>query len=196
LSRRKGDTAAARLKRQQLVCRCFLRGLTVPEVAKHLGVTERTIQLDFQEIKTSLFGIIQTRELRSLKLALMELDELWREAWALYHRPSRESRDDRTVKAMVIMDLLRISAEKNRLLIPTNAKDLEHGRTQEVDGMRLAVEIIESLPAKSKDEIVKHLKAMVKGGRIERLSFEEQLERGVEELRNNEGLRRSEGLDW
>jgi AraC-like DNA-binding protein len=127
LTRRKGDTAAARLTRQQLVCRFFLRGLTVPEVARQLGVSERTIQLDFQEIKTSLFQIIQTRELRSLKLALMELDELWREAWTLYHRPPRESRDDRSVKAMLIMDLLRISAEKNRLLLPMGAKSLESG---------------------------------------------------------------------
>jgi transposase-like protein len=51
LSRRKGDTAAARLKRQQLVCRYFLRGLTVPEVARQLGVTERVAieRLTFEE---------------------------------------------------------------------------------------------------------------------------------------------------
>ena len=33
-----------------------------------------------------------------------------------------------------------------------------------------------------------------RGIRIERLTFEEQLARGVEELDNNEGLARSEGL--
>jgi len=166
MSRRKGDTSAARLKRQQLVCRYFLRGLTVPEVAKQLGVTERTIQLDFQEIKTSLFQIVQTRELRSLRLALLELEELWREAWTLYHRPTREGRDDRQVKAMLIMDLLRISAEKNRLLIPADAKNRA---------------LLEPRPTA--------------GIAIERLTFEEQLARGVEELENNEGLARSEGLD-
>jgi transposase-like protein len=195
LARRKGDTAPARLERQQLVCRYFLRGLTVPEVARQLGVSVRTIQLDFQEIKSSLFDIIQTRELRTLKLALMELDELWREAWILYHRPSQERRDDRSVKAMLIMDLMRISAEKNRLLIPTNAKDTEGARTQEIDGVRLAAEIIETLPVKSKDEIIRHLRSTVKGGRIERPSFDEQLAREVEELRNNEELRRMEGLE-
>ena len=203
MSRRKGDTAPAKLGRQHLVCRLFLRGLTVPEVARQLNVTERTIQLDFQEIKTSLFTVIQTRELRSLKLALLELDELWREAWTLYHRPAQQIQtkqgiatlDDRSIKAMLIMDLLRISAEKNRLLIPTNAKDLEHKGSQEVDGMRLAVEIIESLPLRSKEEIVAELRRQVKGVRIERLTFEEQLARGVEELESNEGLARSEGLD-
>ena len=139
MSRRKGDTAPAKLGRQHLVCRLFLRGLTVPEVARQLNVTERTIQLDFQEIKTSLFTVIQTRELRSLKLALLELDELWREAWTLYHRPARDSRDDRPIKAMLLTDLLRISAEKNRLLIPTNAKETEQKGAREVDGLRLAV---------------------------------------------------------
>jgi transcriptional antiterminator len=152
------------LKRQQLVCRYLLRGLTVPEVAKHLGVTERTIQLDFQEIKASLFQVIQTRELRSLKLALLELDELWREGWLLYHRPARRESDDRGIKAMLLMDLLHISAEKNRLLIPTDAKNLA---------------ILE--PRKP-------------GIMIERLTFEEQMARGVDELKNNEGLRRSEGI--
>ena len=164
MSRRRGDTAAAKLQRQQLVCRYFLRGLTVPEVAQQLRVTVRTIQLDYQEIKVDLFQVIQTRELRSLKLALRELDELWREAWTLYHRPPREGSDDRGVKAMLLMDLLHISTEKNRLLLPTDAKNralLEPKRT----------------PIG-----------------IERLTFEEQLARGVEELKNNEGLRRAEGL--
>jgi hypothetical protein len=176
LTRRKGDTTAARLKRQQLVCRYFLRGLTVPEVARQLGVTERTIQLDFQEIKSSLFSIVQTRELRTLKLALMELDELWREAWTLYHRPAARvlnkkgetvQLDDRAIKSMLITDLLRISAEKNRLLIPTDAKNRALLEPKATGGVA-----------------------------IERLTFEEQLARRVERLRNDEGLRRSEGLDW
>ena len=194
MSRRKGDTAPAKLRRQHLVCRLFLRGLTVPEVARQLGVTERTIQLDFQEIKVDLFQVIQTRELRTLKLALRELEELWREAWTLYHRPAREGREDRPIKAMLLTDLLRISAEKNRLLIPTNAKELEHKGSQEVDGVRLAVEIIESLPIRSKEEIVAELRRQVKGVRIERLTFEEQLARRVERLKNDPGLARSEGL--
>ena len=165
MSRRKGDTVAARLKRQQLVCRLLLRGFTVPEVAGHMYVTERAIQLDFQEIKTSLFQVIQLKELRSLKLALLELDELWREAWVLYHRPPGEGGDDRGVKAMLLMDLSRISAEKNHLLLPTDAKNLSR-----MESTRAPV-------------------------RIERLTFDEQLERETEELRVNEGLRRSEGLD-
>jgi hypothetical protein len=166
LSRRKGDTTPAKLKRQQLVCRYFLRGLNVPEVARQLGVTERTIQLDFQEIKVDLFQVIQTKEIRSLKLALRELDELWREAWTLYHRPAREKGDDRGIKAMLLMDLLRISAEKNHLLLPTDAKNLAL------------------------------MEPKRPGLRIERLTFDEQLARGVEEVENNEGLRRSEGLDF
>jgi len=127
-------------------------------------VTERTIQLDFQEIKTSLFQVIHLKELRSLKLALRELDELWREAWTLYHRPARSDRDDRGIKAMLLMDLLHISAEKNHLLLPTDAKTLSR-----MEPTRAPV-------------------------RIERLTFDEQLERETEELRNNEGLRRAEGL--
>jgi hypothetical protein len=165
LSRRKGDTAAAKLKRQQSVCSLFLRGLTVPEVAKHLGVTERTVQLDFQEIKVGLFQVIQTRELRSLKLALLELEELWREAWTLYRQPGQGDRDDRGVKAMLLMDLLRISAEKNRLLLPTDAK---------------AMALMEPKRAPIG---------------IERLTYDEQIAREVEKLENNEGLARSEGLD-
>lgn len=101
-----------------------------------------------------------------MKLALRELDELWREAWTLYnrHRPG-QGRDDRGVKAMLLMDLLRISSEKNRLLLPTDAKNLA---------------LMEPRQA---------------GIQIQRLTFDEQLQRGCEELENNEGLWRSEGLN-
>ena len=202
MSRRKGDTFPAKLGRQHLVCRLFLRGLTVPEVARQLGVTERTIQLDFQEIKVDLFQVIQTRELRTLKLALRELEELWREAWTLYHRPAQQIQtkqgiatlDDRPIKAMLLTDLLRISAEKNRLLIPTNAKETEQKGAREVDGLRLAVEIIESLPGRTQQEIIAYLRSQLKGVRIERLTFEEQLARGVERLKNDPGLARAEGI--
>lgn len=157
------------------MCKYFLRGLTVPEVAGQLHVTERTIQLDFQEIKTSLFQVIQTRELRSLKLALMELDELWREAWLLYHRPApqalsksgeRIQLNDRGLKAMLIMDLLHISTEKNRLLIPTDAKNHALLEPRHTSGIE-----------------------------IERLTFEEQLGREVDRLESDEGLLRSEGIN-
>lgn len=74
-------------------------------------MTERTIQLHFPEIKASLFQLIQVRELRSLKLALLELDELSREAWVLYHRPARGLGGDRD-QSPLLMDLLRISQEK------------------------------------------------------------------------------------
>jgi hypothetical protein len=72
---------------------------------------------------------VQAQEIRTLRLANAELDEIWREAWILYHRPPREvpakdgtgltiiREDDRQMKAKLLSILLNISAEKNHLTL-------------------------------------------------------------------------------
>ena len=170
MSRRKGDTAPAKLRRQHLVCRLFLRGLTVPEVARQLDVTERTIQYDIQEIRMKLSQIVEARTLRTLQHAHAQWNELWRQGWVLFTRkpPLNEKgtpADDRFIKLACLDRLIRVAD---------------------------AMDTLTGLRGKAADKTI--LLESKHPLRIERLTFEEQLQRGVEELENNEGLRRAEGL--
>jgi hypothetical protein len=63
---------------------------------------------------------VQVEELRSLKLALAELDVIWREGWSLYFRAPKDiaAKDDRWVKLAILNGLVRVSIEKNRLVFP------------------------------------------------------------------------------
>lgn len=123
-----GSTEASKLARQEHVYRLLIRGLKPLEIAKQENVDERTIQRDVQEIKFSLMQITQSNQLRSQKWALAELDEIWRELWALYHRTPRETlmkygdemrttkEDDRPIKVIILAHLAKVSDLKNRLI--------------------------------------------------------------------------------
>lgn len=127
--RREGHTQAAMLLRQEQVQRLSLRGLTPTEISKQTMVSVRTVQRDLEAIRANLMQIVQAQEIRTLRLANAELDEIWREAWILYHRPPREvpakdgtgltiiREDDRQMKAKLLSILLNISAEKNHLTL-------------------------------------------------------------------------------
>jgi AraC-like DNA-binding protein len=146
----------------------MLRGLTAVEVSRQLGVTERTIQRDFQEIKTSLFQVIQTEQLRSVKLALAELDEIWREAWVLYHRPPREipvkhgketlmrKEDDRSIKLTALDRLTHIAAEKNRLVFPGMQATLGTQPAIAQNSEDAVAAFINTLPATLRNAIVEY----------------------------------------
>lgn len=86
------------------------------EVAQQVNVTRRTVESDFREVKANLLQVVQNEQLRTVKLALAELDEIWREAWILYHRPAREGENETLRKLQALDRLTRIAAEKNRLV--------------------------------------------------------------------------------
>ncbi len=155
-----GSTETSKLVRQERVYRLVIRGLKPIEIARQENVDERTIQRDVKEIKFALLQIIQTQQLRTHKLALAELDEIWRELWALYHRVPRETlvkhgnemrmtkEDDRPIKVMILEHLAKVSDLKNRLVfqIPVTpvTQNMSTGTMQSSE--LVVVDFINTLP--------------------------------------------------
>jgi hypothetical protein len=142
-------------------------------------VSEATLKRDIQAIRTDLLATKRGSELYSLNKAFVELEELWREGWGLYQRPSSPIfhpksgeklgvADDRGIKALLIRELRGIVHERAQMLGYFTPKVLER------------ITLVEN--------------AQGRGIQIERIPFDEQLARRVEELKGNEGLARSEGL--
>ena len=111
----KGATASTKAVRQRMVCKLFLKGLSTSEVSRQLGVSERTIQRDFEEIKASFQANIERDKIRSWALADAEFQVMWNEAWVLYHRAATEKENDRTAKLAVLDRLLRIKEQRDSL---------------------------------------------------------------------------------
>lgn len=154
-----GDNGTGRQVRQERVYRLLLRGLTPREIARAEGVGERTIQRDTQEIRFSLMQVIQTRELRTHRLALAELDEVWRELWNLYHRPPRETtreqngtivtakEDDRPIKTTILTALVRVSDAKNHLIFQTPTPPAQtNPPSNQQSSERIVADFIDTLP--------------------------------------------------
>ncbi len=164
---REGHTQASKLIRQEKVYRLVIRGLTPKEIARHFEVTERTVERDSREIKVSLMQAVLAQDVRSLKLAEAELQELWREAWVLYHRAPREipmkqggrivivREEDRPIKTRLLNEMRAISAEKNRLVFPQipTAMPQTDGRSSEEP----VADFIKALPESLRKEVVAHI---------------------------------------
>jgi AraC-like DNA-binding protein len=158
--KREGSTEVSKLARQERVYRLVIRGLKPLEIARQENVDERTIQRDFQEIKFALLQIIQTQQLRTHKLALAELDEIWRELWTLYHRAPRENpvkhgnemrmtkEDDRPIKVIILAHLAKVSDLKNRLIFQISAPPVaQNGPPTSPQNLEQAVaDLINTLP--------------------------------------------------
>jgi hypothetical protein len=161
--KRSGDTAAAKLLRQERVYKFLLFGLGPREISAQMGVTVRTIQTDYRQIKARLLQTVQAAELRSLKLGMAELDIMWHEGWSLYFRASRDmaTKDDRMVKLAILNGLLRISTEKNRLAflgpqIRTVATQgtMQLGEFDEETRATILAEITNQMPAGLRNGII------------------------------------------
>jgi DNA-binding CsgD family transcriptional regulator len=169
MAMKKGSNRAAINRRQQKVMRYWLMGLGPEEISATLGVNPSTIWRDVQKIKDHVAKRVEMAELYSIQLAFLELKEQWREGWTLYHRKNpKEGADDRLIRALILDRLHRITVTRSRLAGFFSPKVLER------------ITMLETSQAR--------------GMRIERIPYDEQLKRGVEDLRNNEGLARSEGL--
>jgi hypothetical protein len=165
------------MQRRELVQSYWLRGVKPWNIAATLKVSRMTIYRDLDAIQMELAKAIQGRRIYSIQRCMAELDEEWREAWILYHRPPGKDvgrrgevviLDDRPIKTLLLGRVHEVIVERARI------SGFYSPKVQEQI-------IMEQSPA---------------GQRIilQRLTFEEQLQRGVEELENNEGLARSEGL--
>jgi hypothetical protein len=176
MTRKSGSSSAEIAKRQQLVLRYHLRGYTAEEIAKALKDSPQTIYRDIAALKQRLAERVSATDLYSLQRAFAELDQEWREAWVLYQRPAAVMQtkngpvtlDDRVIKMMLLSRIHDVVKERSRLSGFYSPKVMER------------ITMLET--------------AQGRGFQLERFTFDEQLARETEELRNNEGLRRSEGL--
>ena len=172
-------------KRQRLVLRYYLRGATAEETAQVARVDSATIYRDLHTVKALLAQAVTTQDLYTLRRCFAELDEEWREAWLLYHRPSRilrdlggspimgadgqpERSDDRGIKMMLLGRIHEVIAEKAKLCGFYSPKTLD----------RLTMIQTEQGTAVQ----------------IERIPYDEQLRNGADRLKNDEGFARSRGL--
>jgi hypothetical protein len=170
--RREGHTKAAMLLRQEQVQRLTLQGLTPTEISKQTEVSTRTVERDLRIIRANLMQIVQAQEIRTLKLANAELDEISREAWILYRQPPRDvpvkngqelvmiKEDDRLIRVKLLTLLTQISAEKNRLLLPQIRPGIASHPIGE-DRESIVGEFINSLPGTLASEVVEHVKRRV-----------------------------------
>jgi len=190
--KRKGDTKIQRIENEHRAYQYIMRGLTQAEVAAQLHVGERTVRKYYRRTLEALLERAAAQDLYSLRKAFAELNELWREGWVMMHRsaqpmimfqegepqqiilagldgkPQPLFMDDRAAKALVLRALISVVERRSKLAGFASRSFLER------------ITMVET--------------AQGKGIRIERLTFEEQLGREVEELQANEGLRRSEGI--
>ena len=161
MARREGDTHAAKLLREETVYKLILCGLTPREIAGQMHVSVRTIQTDYRQTKIRLLQTVQAEELRSLKLALAELDMLWREGCSLLFRPPRDGKDDRMGKLAALSMLLHIIVEKNRLILSGAQPRTMGGQTitrpEMLDGearTTILAEMTNQMPAELRNGII------------------------------------------
>ena len=105
--------------RQTTVLNLLLKGLSAQEISEQVGVGVRTIQRDIQTIRSDFNRKQDQRQLRSWALADAEWWMLWREAWALFHRPALGGENDRLPRNTILNTLVRIKTERDHLAFGT-----------------------------------------------------------------------------
>ena len=99
------------MQRRELVQSYWLRGLKPWRIAETLKVSPKTIYRDLEAIQTQLAKAVEGRRIYNVQRCFAELDEEWREAWILYHRPPRKDMgrrgevvtlDDRPIKTLLL----------------------------------------------------------------------------------------------
>lgn len=161
------------LQRRDLVQRYMLQGVKPWTIAKTLQVDRATVYRDLKEIQSKLAAAVEMRQLYNLKRCFAELEQEYNEAWILYHQQlpaEKESqpRDDRLMRLTALARVHAVIMARAQLAGYFSPRVLER------------ITMVET--------------AAGRGIKIERLSFEDQTKLRVEELENNEGLARAEGL--
>jgi len=122
---KKGATQPVVISRRAAVYRLTVKGFSGSEIARTLQVTERTIRRDLESARKKLSAKVIAQNIRNLTKAMAELEELWTEAWRLYHKDpqvigvtktGKEIKEDPTYRRLgSLYRLLQISQEKNRI---------------------------------------------------------------------------------
>jgi hypothetical protein len=181
MAKKKGQNTLAAYHRRILLERLAIKNLSLREITEALkkqGVTvnERTIKRDIAALRDSWLERAAAQSLYSLHFAFSELLDLQHEAWLQYTRPPVQmmtkkgpiALDDRGIKTGLLRELREITMAKSKLCGFFSSKAMER------------ITMVET--------------ATGRGLRIERITFDEQTKLGVDELENNEGLARAEGL--
>jgi hypothetical protein len=154
-----GATERAKAQRQRIVSSLYIKGLSPPEIARHVGVGIRTVERDIQQIKADFRRINEREQLRTWVLADAELGELWREGWVLFHRAATDARDDRATK-IAILNFLRIVAnDRNRLAFgvePTRTTQTGALNTDEAVAM-----VINLLPTEMREQAIESVRKRI-----------------------------------
>jgi hypothetical protein len=149
-------------------------------IAENLHVERTTVWRDVRAIQDRLSRRVELAELYTIQRAFVELEQEWNEAWIVYHR-LRDKQQLKTKDGVVEVEL----DDSFRKL---HALDRIH------KVIELRCRLAGYFSAKVLERITMIETAAAHGLRIERITYEEQMKLGVEELENNEGLARSEGL--
>jgi len=183
MAKRKGrkQNAIAISNRRIFLERLAIKNLSIREITEALhkqgiAVDERTVKRDIASLRESWLEKAAAQSLYSLNYAFSELLDLQHEAWLQYSKPPVQimtkkgpiTLDDRPIKTSLLRELREITLAKSKLCGFFSQRAMER------------ITLIET--------------AQGRGIQIERIPWDDQLKRGVEELRNNEGLARSEGL--
>lgn len=177
----KGSDKAAISQRQQKVMQYWIRGVGPDSIANILKVDRKTIYRDVKVVEEQLSRRVEMAQLYTVQKAFAGLSEEWKEAWILFHRP-KEKRTFKVGKELVTVEV----DDSFRKLA---ALDRIHSVTE------LRCKLAGYFSPKVQERITMVETAAGRGLIIERLTYEEQMKLGVEELENNEGLARSEGLN-
>lgn len=177
MAKKKGASHLAVLQRREHVKRLLLHGSNEREICKTLGVSEDTVTRDVRAVFEDWKQAVKAQDIYSMGQAFDFLMELRREYWTIYHRPPRELRGP---KGAVIRE------DRSRVQIACLDSLLELGKTMNA---------MSGIGSPSMFERLRFLESeKARGFEIPRIPFEEQMRRGVEELRKNIGLQRREGL--
>jgi hypothetical protein len=135
----------------------LVKGFSTSEIARQLGVSDRTIERDFQEIRAKFHRINERDEVRSWALADAEYGEMWRECWVLFHRPTAEGENDRVNRLAVMDRLLRIKAQRDALAFGTQAPHTPTRNSQLLSDEAVGM-VINLLPTSDREQAIESVR--------------------------------------
>lgn len=158
--RTRGSTEPNKANRQRLVLRYLVKGFSASEVARQLGVSDRTVERDFQEINAEFHKILERDKVRSWALADAEYEEMWRECWVLFHRPAAEGENDRVNKLAIIDRQLRIKAQRDALAFGSQEPHTPPGNSQLPSDEALGM-VINLLPTEYREKAIESVRKRI-----------------------------------
>lgn len=168
-------------KRQEQVLHYLVQGLGPDQIAPLLGVDRNTAYRDFQAVELQLNKRVEMAQLYTVQKAFAGLNEEWVKAWEVFNQPKE--------KRMVMMGDEVAEVELDDSFRKLHALNTIHKVTE------LRCKLAGYFSPKVLERITMVETTQGRGVRIERLTYDEQINLRVDRLRGDEGLARSEGID-